>query len=106
MHHQQQNEHVSLSTLSIESGVGAMENSNEALEQRLHEVVRKREQLQQAEVELRAEFMARSEVHCIQNRFEEQTKQHAEIVASLQVVSIPVHTYCPLSRECKIPLNL
>lgn len=106
MHHQQQNEHVSLSTLSIESGVGAIENSNEALEQRLHEVVRKREQLQQAEVELRAEFMARSEVHCIQNRFEEQTKQHAEIVASLQVFSISVHTHCPLSCEGRIPFNL
>lgn len=85
MHRQQQSEHASLSTMSMESGIGGMENVEDALEQRLHNVSRQREQLQQAEVELKAQFFARAEVHRIQNSFEQQSKQHADVVVNLQV---------------------
>jgi chromosome segregation ATPase len=40
--------------------------------------------LQQAEVELRACFIARSEVIQMQNTFDEQSKQHSHIVVDLQ----------------------
>lgn len=85
MHRQQQNEHAAMNTMSMESGRGVIENSEDALEQQLLDVSRKREQLQQAELELRAQFIARSEVHRLQSNYEEQSKQHSEIVASLQV---------------------
>ncbi|XP_024394790.1 uncharacterized protein [Physcomitrium patens] len=84
MHRQQQKEHVSMNTMSMESALGAMNNPEDALEQQLLDISRKREQLQQAELELRAQFIARSEVHRMQSNYEEQSKQHAEIVASLQ----------------------
>lgn len=74
-----------MNTMSMESALGAMNNPEDALEQQLLDISRKREQLQQAELELRAQFIARSEVHRMQSNYEEQSKQHAEIVASLQV---------------------
>lgn len=86
MHRQQQNKHAAMNTMSMESGRGVMENPEDALEQQLLDVSRKREQLQQAELELRAQFIARSEVHRMQNSYEEQSKQHSDIVASLQVL--------------------
>lgn len=86
MHRQQQNERAAMNTMSMESGLGVMNNPEDALEQQLLDVSRKREQLQQAELELRAQFIARSEVHRMQNNYEEQSKQHADIVASLQVI--------------------
>ncbi|CAM6100456.1 unnamed protein product [Calypogeia fissa] len=83
---QQRNEHLdsSISSRSMDSGLTSMENPDEALQQRLHEVSRQREQFQQAEVELRAQFIARSEVIRMQNGFDEQSKQHSEIVSNLQ----------------------
>ncbi|KAG0612107.1 hypothetical protein M758_6G002200 [Ceratodon purpureus] len=84
MHRQQQNEHAAMNTMSMESGMGGMDNPDDALEQQLLEVSRKREQLQQAELELRAQFIARSEMHRMQNSYDEQSKQHSDIVASLQ----------------------
>lgn len=76
-----------MSTMSMESGLAAMENANDALEQRLHEISRQREQLQQAELELRAQFIARSEVHRLQSSFDDQSKQHSDVVSNLQVDS-------------------
>ena len=77
-----------MNTMSMESGRGVMENPDDVLEQQLLDVSRKREQLQQAELELRAQFLARSEVHGMQNRYEEQSKQHADVVATLQVFMV------------------
>ncbi|CAM6040794.1 unnamed protein product [Sphagnum compactum] len=62
----------------------ATEAPEEVLEQRLHDIATQREQLQQAEVELRACFIARSEVIQMQNTFDEQSKQHSHIVVDLQ----------------------
>lgn len=78
------------------------QNPEEALQQRLHEVSRQREQFQQAEVELRAQFIARSEVIRMQNGFDEQSKQHAEIVSSLQVflnLARSVHSAFGVSKK-------
>eukprot|EP00250_Pteridium_aquilinum_P012033 c20468_g1_i1 orf=723-3836(-) len=63
---------------------GLNASKHETLEQRLHDVIRQREQLQRLEAELRAQFIARSEIIRVQNSFDEQTKQHASIVSSLQ----------------------
>ncbi|KAH7278656.1 hypothetical protein KP509_38G051100 [Ceratopteris richardii] len=56
----------------------------ETLEQHLHDVIRQREQLQRLEAELRAQFIARSEIVRVQNNFDEQSKQHASVVSNLQ----------------------
>lgn len=58
--------------------------SVETLDQRLHHVIQQREQLQQMEVELRAQLIARSEVLRVQNSYDEQTKQQTSIVTNLQ----------------------
>ncbi|MCO5552852.1 hypothetical protein L7F22_006370 [Adiantum nelumboides] len=63
---------------------GLNSSKHETLEQRLHDVIRQREQLQRLEAELRAQFIARSEIIRVQNSFDEQTKQHASIVSNLQ----------------------
>lgn len=63
---------------------GLNSSKHETLEQRLHDVIRQREQLQRLEAELRAQYIARSEIIRVQNSFDEQTKQHASIVSNLQ----------------------
>ncbi|XP_057823785.2 uncharacterized protein LOC131036010 isoform X4 [Cryptomeria japonica] len=70
-----------LGSISIESGLS---NNEDSMQQGLHEIVRQREQLQRMEIDLRARFIAQADVFRIQTEFEEQTKQHASIVASLQ----------------------
>ncbi|XP_073396575.1 uncharacterized protein [Physcomitrium patens] len=84
LHREQQSEHASMKIIPMGPGFSAIDNPEDGLEQQLLDVSRKREQLQQAELELRAQFIARSEVHRMQKNYEEQFKQHAEIVASLQ----------------------
>lgn len=85
-------------------GFSAIDNPEDGLEQQLLDVSRKREQLQQAELELRAQFIARSEVHRMQKNYEEQFKQHAEIVASLQVAlneyRFSVKAHVPTYQRC------
>lgn len=82
-HVQQSNRQLGtdLASLSIDS---EMNNSEESIQQRLHDIARQREQLQQLEIDLRAQFIARAEVVQIQSGFDEQAKQHASIVANLQ----------------------
>ncbi|KAH8949214.1 hypothetical protein BDL97_10G019900 [Sphagnum fallax] len=82
-----QKDHKPRSFAVLQSGLvaAATEAPEEVLEQRLHDIATQREQLQQAEVELRACFIARSEVIQMQNTFDEQSKQHSHIVVDLQV---------------------
>jgi hypothetical protein len=86
---QLQKDHKPRSFAVLQSGLvaAATEAPEEVLEQRLHDIATQREQLQQAEVELRACFIARSEVIQMQNTFDEQSKQHSHIVVDLQVFS-------------------
>jgi hypothetical protein len=86
---QLQKDHKPRSFAALQSGLvaAATEAPEEVLEQRLHDIATQREQLQQAEVELRACFIARSDVIQIQNTFDEQSKQHSHIVVDLQVCS-------------------
>ncbi|KAL2642350.1 hypothetical protein R1flu_009937 [Riccia fluitans] len=83
---QQRNEHLDsgLNSMSMDSGLNSMDNPDEAFQQRLHDISRERERLQLAEVEMRAQYIARSEVVRMQNGLDEQAKQHAEIVNNLQ----------------------
>ncbi|KAF3432755.1 hypothetical protein FNV43_RR23857 [Rhamnella rubrinervis] len=57
---------------------------NDLLQQRLHDVARQREELQQVETELRAQMIARSELIEMQNSFDAQIKEHANASAKLQ----------------------
>lgn len=58
---------------------------NDRLQQRLHDVSRQREELQQMEFELRAQMIARSEIMEMQNRFGSQLKEHANSATKFQV---------------------
>lgn len=79
------NGHTSLPSNGLPIDFGGLNSSkHETLEQRLHDVIRQREQLQRLEAELRAQFIARSEIIRVQNSFDEQTKQHSSIVSNLQ----------------------
>nr|KJB52511.1 hypothetical protein B456_008G265800 [Gossypium raimondii] len=54
------------------------------LQQRIHDVARQREQLQQMEVELRAQAIARSSVLEMQSRYDAEIKAHANTAAKLE----------------------
>lgn len=54
--------------------------------QRLHTVVKEKEELQQLEIELRAQLIARSEIMEIRNSFDAQMKEHANTNAKFQVL--------------------
>ena len=58
---------------------------NDLLQQRLHNVARQREEMQQIEIELRAQIIARSEIIEMQNSFDAQMKEHVNAAAKLQV---------------------
>lgn len=55
------------------------------LPQRLHNVGRQREELQQVEIELRAQIIARSEVMRMRSNFDAQIKEHVNADTKLQV---------------------
>ncbi|XAR71589.1 hypothetical protein NMG60_11017939 [Bertholletia excelsa] len=57
---------------------------NDILQQRLHNVARQREELQQMEVELRAQIIARSEIMEMRNNFDVQIKEQANANIELQ----------------------
>ncbi|KAL1557730.1 hypothetical protein AAHA92_08276 [Salvia divinorum] len=57
---------------------------NDILQQRLHSVAEKREELQNMELELRAQISARSEVARLHNTFDGQIKEHMNANAKLQ----------------------
>ncbi|XP_024531929.1 uncharacterized protein LOC112346663 isoform X2 [Selaginella moellendorffii] len=54
------------------------------LQHRLSEISRQREHLQQVELDLQVRFFARNEILRLQASFDEQAKQHNEIVSGLQ----------------------
>lgn len=58
---------------------------DDILQQRIHDVARQREQLQQMEVELRAQAIARSRVLEMQSRYDAEIKSHANTAAELEV---------------------
>lgn len=59
-------------------------SNNDILQQRLLSVVKQKEELQQMEVELRAQLIARSEIMEIRNSFDAQIKEHATANVKLQ----------------------
>lgn len=59
---------------------------NEILQQRLHSVSRRREELLRIEMELRAQVIARSEIMEMQNSFGAQIKEHDNAAAKLKVL--------------------
>ncbi|CAN4089484.1 unnamed protein product [Withania somnifera] len=59
-------------------------SNNDILQQRLLSVVKQKEELQQMEVELRAQLIARSEIMEMRNSFDVQIKEHAALNVKLQ----------------------
>ncbi|XP_057774173.1 uncharacterized protein LOC130993339 isoform X2 [Salvia miltiorrhiza] len=57
---------------------------NNILQQRLHALAKKREELQHMEIELRAQNIARSEITRIHNTFDAQLKEHGNVNVKLQ----------------------
>ncbi|KAI3457950.1 hypothetical protein Pfo_014613 [Paulownia fortunei] len=70
---------VDFCSITIDGGL-----DNDILQQRLHTLVKQREELQNMEIELRAQFIARSEIVGLQNTFDAQIKEHANATAKLQ----------------------
>lgn len=60
-------------------------SDNDILQQRLCSVGKQREELQQMEIELRAQIIARSEIMEMQNSFDARIKDHANAATKLQV---------------------
>ncbi|XP_042480701.1 uncharacterized protein LOC122061496 isoform X2 [Macadamia integrifolia] len=57
---------------------------HDILQQRLHSISRQREELQQIEIELKAQVITRSEIMDIQNNFDAQIKEHVNAAAKLK----------------------
>ncbi|XP_022138130.1 uncharacterized protein LOC111009376 isoform X2 [Momordica charantia] len=58
--------------------------NNDILQQRLNEVARQREDLQQMEIELKAQIIARSEILEMQKSFDAQIKEHNNAAIKIQ----------------------
>lgn len=58
---------------------------NDLLQQRLHTVVKQREELQHMEIELRAQIITRSEIIEMRNAFDAEVKEQANANMKLQV---------------------
>ncbi|XP_050236547.1 uncharacterized protein LOC126686516 isoform X2 [Mercurialis annua] len=57
---------------------------NNILQQRIHAITRQREELQQMEIELKAQMIARSDIIEMQNSFDSRIKEHKDSAAKLQ----------------------
>ncbi|KAK9093817.1 hypothetical protein Scep_025286 [Stephania cephalantha] len=68
---------VDFCSITVEGGGGGGLD-NGLLQQRLHSVSRQREELQEMEIELRAQVIARSEIVEMQKRFDAQMKEQVE----------------------------
>lgn len=55
------------------------------LQQRLHSIARQREDLQNLEIELRTQMIARTEFMEMQSNFDSQIKEHVNAATKLQV---------------------
>ena len=71
---------VDFSSISIDGN-----SDNDILQQRLNDVTRQREDLQQMEIELRAQVIARSEILEMRKRFDAQMKEHNSAAFKMQV---------------------
>ncbi|XP_078442108.1 RNA polymerase II degradation factor isoform X2 [Wolffia australiana] len=71
---------MSFSSVAIDDA-GAGED---LMQRRLHSVSRKREELEQMEVELKAQIFARSEIMEVQRKYETQIKEHINAIAKLK----------------------
>lgn len=60
-------------------------NMDNEFQQRLHTVVKQREELQRIETGLKAELIARSQILSLQNTYESQIKEHVNANVKLQV---------------------
>ncbi|KAK4436189.1 hypothetical protein Salat_0782600 [Sesamum alatum] len=70
---------VDFCSITIDGGL-----DNDILQQRLHAVAKQREELQQMEIELRAQVIARSEIVGMQTTFDTQLKEQANANIKLQ----------------------
>ncbi|KAL9163031.1 hypothetical protein ABFS82_06G016300 [Erythranthe guttata] len=70
---------VGFSSITVDGGL-----DNENLQQRLHTVAKQREELQNMEIELRADVIARSEIVGLRNTFDARVKEHANATVKLQ----------------------
>ncbi|GAB4858600.1 hypothetical protein Ancab_010074 [Ancistrocladus abbreviatus] len=64
------------------NGIGSLDD--EMVQERLHALARRREELQHMEIELRAQVIARSEIMEMQSRFDAQTEEQANVNLTLQ----------------------
>ena len=64
---------------------GALDN--DILQQKLHNVVRQRQELLQMEIELKAQMIARTEIMEMRNTFDAQLKDHVSNANKFQVVN-------------------
>ncbi|KAK4790686.1 hypothetical protein SAY86_017990 [Trapa natans] len=70
---------VDFACVTINGGPG-----NDFFQQRLHDITRQREELQQIEIDVRAQMMVKSEITGIRNSFEAQVKEHADSFVKLR----------------------
>jgi uncharacterized membrane protein len=64
--------------------------SDDILQQRLQSIMRQREELQQVEIDLRAQAIAHPQIIDLQRRFGEATKEHVVAAEKLKVVLLPL----------------
>lgn len=81
---------------------------NDILQQRLQNLVEKREELQNMELELRVQISARSEIARLQNTFDAQIKERVNANVKLQVfvfscymceVETLMYAYCIMTNS-------
>lgn len=60
-------------------------SDNDILQRRLHSVVKQKEELEQMEIEIRAQLIARGEITEMRNTYDAQIKDHANANIKLQV---------------------
>ncbi|XP_051142372.1 uncharacterized protein LOC127259233 isoform X2 [Andrographis paniculata] len=70
---------VDFCSINIDGGL-----DSDILQQRLHTVVKQREELQQIEVDLRAQVIAKSEIVGLRNTIEAEIKEHANAIHNFQ----------------------
>ncbi|KAL6508272.1 hypothetical protein OROHE_021814 [Orobanche hederae] len=70
---------VDFCSLTIDGGLGS-----DILQQRFHNVAKQREELQNMEIEIRAQVIARTEIAGLQNRFDAQIKERTHATLKLQ----------------------
>ena len=74
--------------------------SEDILQQRLQSVVRQREELQQVEIELRAQAIAHPQIIEAQQSFQAAAKEHAAAAAKLKVVPSALLSWTRLLPTC------